>query len=164
MSDELYENEIYILKLATNPKTYETLTTFMKSQPRHPISQSKMKEWINKQPYTLFTDVAQYICNNITYIPVEKVIEKIENVGTYIYERHYNQGHNFVFHVTNYIGLEQKSNSFFTVLVMSYIYTKYKFRAENGVLVFGEKNYKKLITNHPIFTTILKFSINCLAK
>ena len=126
MSDELYENEIYILKLATNPKTYETLTTFMKSQPRHPISQSKMKEWINKQPYTLFTDVAQYICNNITYIPVEKVIEKIENVGTYIYERHYNQGHNFVFHVTNYIGLEQKSNSFFTVLVMSYIYTKYK--------------------------------------
>jgi uncharacterized protein YeeX (DUF496 family) len=126
MGDKLYDNEIYILKLATNPETYDTLTSFMTSQTRHSINESKMKEWIDNQPYTLFKNVAQYICNNITYISVKEVIQKIKNVGTYIYERHSNQGHNFVFHVTNYIGLEQKSNSFFTVLVMSYIYKTYK--------------------------------------
>lgn len=127
MSDiKLTEVEEYVLKLVCNPNTYDTIVAFMRSQPSHEIDEHKMQEWVNNQPYEIFKETAQFICDNIKYIPVSQVIEKIEKLGDNLVRRHKKEDVNFVFFIMNYKEYLKKSNTFFNVLLLSYIFKKYK--------------------------------------
>lgn len=112
------ENEIMQINRNVTEEHYEHMKNKLLSLERHPINNSKIAKWVDEQPNESFKIAATKFANSIIYTDYNAVINNVEHIAEQIIDDY----------ETSVIILgnqKQKSSYYFSILIATYIYSKY---------------------------------------
>ncbi len=96
---------------------YSVMKEKLLNKTRHPIVNYKLGQWVDQQPNYSFKKAASEFANSIIYIDNTKLISTIEEISNSLLDNYENS--------VVILGKKEKSNYYFSLLIVAYIYEKY---------------------------------------